>query len=256
MALVRVGVFATAGYTEVGGLDVFLPKINPHVQWDRCFPTVDKPAPKLGRQRPVPTAAHNGVTGQALVDAMIDRLRRFHRGANLMDAVLLVDDADCRFEGVAKEGYDAWMDDTARAVREAAASPDLPFFALFASPEVECWFVADWGFGFGGHVGKEWSHVLKRRVDVLLDEAGCRDQIEAYGCPSCGQSCTHKLSDRIVEILADEGFRASSEGAARPSYSKRLHGSTLLRHVRPEQIDRLCRLYFHDTFRALAGLHG
>ena len=72
----RAGYFCTAGYTETGGIEPFLKRLNGSIDWQRCFPAVDKPAPKLNRPYPTPVQGpSHGATGSHLVDRMLGILR-------------------------------------------------------------------------------------------------------------------------------------------------------------------------------------
>ncbi len=248
----RVGYFCTGGHTETGAMDVFLRRLNPAVTWVRCFPPVAKPAPKLGRARPEPRADETGVTGDGLARKMVERLERFHRGAGAFDAVMLIDDADCRFGGAAREGYEAWLLGLTADVRAATGVTELPFIALLASPEIEGWFVADWAQTFGREACLQpIEHALHRRVRALLGEAGCEDQVEGYGCPRQAQGCTHKLSSRIQEEIA---MLAPADARTPCQYSKRLQGATMLERLDPEALAERCRIYYRDAWRQIRSM--
>lgn len=220
----RIGYFHCGGDTETGGLERLLRRINPRVAWERCFPAVDKPAGKLGRQRP---EARETATGTDLRAEMVRRLRRRPTGAAL-DAVLLVDDADCRFHGRERRGYDDWLSGLTRDVREAMAQPDLPVYALFASPEVESWFYADWEHSFGTLPDRTLATQLRRALNAELLGAGCADEPEAFGCPLDAErgTCTSKLSERIQLLLEEvQGSDARRVGLPMIRYSKRIDGT-------------------------------
>lgn len=242
MALViRVGYFCTAGHTEAGGIHHFLRRIDgrPDVTWERCFPAVQKPGPRLGRPAP---KRGEGMTGDRLVAEMLDRLGRFHRAGTpgALDVVLFIDDADCRFEGDPAKLV-AWIDTRTAAVRSATHEPSTPFVALFASPEIEAWFLADWEQGFG----REYARLeggerhFRSHVEALL--GGATSTVEAYGGGFVNGACADKLSEKLQSLIIRLG----------ETYSKRTHGQDMLLRIRPAKIAEVCGSFFRPALSAL-----
>lgn len=267
----RIGVFATAGYTEVGGLKPFLHRLAPPETWTWCFPPISKPGPRPGA---VPTpAAFNGLTGEALVEAALERLRRYHRGA--LDAVLLVDDADCRFrcddcgrpcgheryrevecrfEDAQRSRAVEWHSRLVERVREAMAQPALPVVTLLASPEIEAWLVADWDRGFGAFLPGPWADALRHWLDTRLIGQGARGLIEGYGAGLADGSCRHKLSADLQEQLAVMACPAGAREEQRPRYSKAVDGGWMLARLDPAVVAQRCPRLAAPALRQLRAL--
>lgn len=254
------GFFSAAGYTETGGLQEFLRKLRPDVDWVRCFPAVDKPAPKIGRRAPAPRAGEAGTTGKRLVNAMLERLREHYAGDRCpFDFVLLVDDLDCRL-GDEDGALAGWTREVSARVRDAAER-ELILYVLAASPEIEAWMLADWEEGFG----REYRGIgvpLRRHVqDCLLGpiELGW-DSVEDYGGRRIGAGCERKLSDDLRDAVRAGGrcSRCSPAGETQPTgvmagldYNKRHNGAAMLKRVRPERVRESCVRYFAPAYRDL-----
>jgi len=142
MALViSVGYFCTGGYTEIGSIQSFLEKINSNINFVRCFPIANKTCLKRGRLSSTPIRSQNGVTGEDLVKEMKKKLMRSDmRRFNL---ILLIDDLDCRFKRNGSPSFEEWVNDQKQQISEISGT-QIGFEALFASPEIEAWFLADW----------------------------------------------------------------------------------------------------------------
>jgi len=229
-----VGYFCTGGYTEVGGIQYFLEKINPNIQWERCFPTALKPNPKFKRIDSAPCSEHSGVTGNDLVQKMLERIRHpSFEHDHRYDYILLIDDLDCRFYSKTNQDINEEIIDIAGQV-EAALGRKVNFKALFASPEVEVWFVADWTESFGKEYPK-YQHRLRTIVNRII--RNYISNIEQFGEPLENGSCKYKLSEII-----QNGFSSYVR------YSKRINGGSMLKRIRPEVVERMCRIYFSDVY--------
>lgn len=238
--MIRIGYFCTAGHTEAGGMQVFLARIEPlRATWERCFPAVVKPGPKLGRAVP---KARAGLTGHDLVQEMLGRLAKYHRSGmpGALDLVVFIDDADCRFADEVTQ-LQPWLLDRGREVSAAVQNDRIPFVALFASPEVEAWLLADWEEG----IGREHKRLstgeksLRAHVEELL--GGPLDTVEAYGGGLVNGSCRHKLSERLQSLLIRLGA----------GYSKSIDGTALLRRIRPDKVADVCQVYFRPQWQKL-----
>jgi hypothetical protein len=242
--VIRVGYFCTAGHTEAGGIDRFLKRIDSgeDVDWVRCFPAIRKPGPKLGRATPKHRA---GLTGPGLVGEMLERLAEYHRPkhptnkGDPLDVVVFIDDADCRFEGDPAK-LEAWSAARSADVRAAIGDPSTPFVALFASPEVEAWFVADWeqGFGFEHRRLSSKEKHFRAHMEELL---GAVASIESYGGGLVNGSCANKLSEKLHGLVTRLGG----------SYSKGMHGQEMLLRIRPEKVAEVCKMFFRPGLQAL-----
>jgi hypothetical protein len=232
VALVKLAVYASAGETEVGGLQRFLQTFLPGIEICRALPA--------GRRQKVggPRLAdpHPGLTGERLVREAVRRIQTFGLGG--CDAVLLVDDADCRFGCERADGLPAFVERVTAQLR-AAVGRDVPVFVLLASPEIEAWLVADleaWCTdpAFRGLHGQPDATALRHALKALAPASGWA----AYGCPPTadGTACTHKLSEDLASAMQ------VLPGATR-RYRKERDGSLMLGRVRGEVVLRSCPQY-------------
>jgi len=251
----RIGYFCTAGYTEMGGIKQFLAKIRADVEWERCFPAVEKPAPKLNRPFPEPRREDSGATGQDLVDRMLERLRKYHSGIQCnLDIVLLIDDADCRFKD-SPGSFSRWVARCRERVREATQKEAVEFVALLASPEIEAWLLTDWEEGFGREYhGLE--PLLLHHLEANLLGTRPWAAIEDYGGQATGGSCEEKLSEDIQKAFSDliAAALAGSIDEATCFYSKAVHGPRMLQRIRPDELCAACSRYFAPAYNDLLAL--
>jgi hypothetical protein len=252
MALVKIGYFCSSGYTETGGMEEFLKKLLPNVRWERCFPAVSKPAPKLRRERqaegkPMPLAeprsSEAGLTGDVLQRRMMEILKTWHvRRADPCDAYLLIDDADCRYcaerAEVVLQQWNSWQAGLGQQV-ERELGRKVPVVALLASPEVEGWLVADWERSFQEHY-PGLATELRRWLKGQLSGSS----LESFGCPQKDGGCTRKLSEELQEEVRKLGGR----------FSKKDDAPHMLMRVRPDKVATSCPGLFLSGWRALQSL--
>lgn len=262
--VIRVGYFCSSGHTEAGGIHQFLKNLRPDIEWSRCFPATDKPGPKHRKDQK--KVEPSGTTGATLIDRMIERLKMYHRGSDCeFDHVLLIDDADCRFLDAAGELKNR-LDRLSEEIREITGRPALRFIALWASPEVEAWFLADWEEGFGREY-RTIAHPLRALLQTQKYLGPVPwSALETYGGPYVAKSacCTKKLSDEVIQQgfseLAKNQFNAlpsnDGEDIDRKSfeYSKKVHGPRMLRRVRADKIALVCTQHFKPGYVALCTL--
>ncbi len=236
-------------------MEEFLKKLLPTARWERCFPAVTKPAPKLRRERaatgqPAPLAqprqAEAGLTGESLQKKMLDILRTWHtKRPDPYDAYLLIDDADCRFcmeeepSGAnVLERWNTWQMGLQKLVQEKLGR-EVPVVALLASPEVEAWLVADWEQSFQQHypgIARELQRWMKENVP--------RSGLESFGCPQKDGACTQKLSELLQEQVQHRGGR----------FSKRDDAPYMLMRIRPEKVAAGCPGLFVAGWKTLRSL--
>jgi hypothetical protein len=236
--VVKVALFHTGGHTETGALQPFLEKISDNLEFERYFPHCKKRGPKFGRLYPTPDPAHSGCTGQTLIRAMFDILsdKTFSIEA---DAILLVDDADCRFTSKAEW---EWFCNDLRLSIATTYGREIPFIALFAAPEIEAWFVADWNNSFQRRYGKNVASALLRQLKGL--NVPDKFKIEFYGHPELpGGGCTDKLSEKICNAMFELPHSVS--------YNKRFDGVEMLRKLNPATVAESCTTYFKPAYNAL-----
>lgn len=236
----RIALFASGGYTEVGGIQQFVERIAPDISCVRLFPVVRKPAPKKGLDRPAPVQEHSGVSGERLVTEMLCALRKAMEKNEIYDAILLVDDGDCRFSDC--RCFQNWINETEKRIFEETSCA-WPFFVLIASPEIETWLCADWENSFA----REYPRDIARRVRVEIARHGILvsgEDLEFFGFPRKNEGgCSVKLSTELQKIFPE----ICSE--AHPfSYSKQVQGQAMLKRIQPENVAEKCRCFFRPVF--------
>ncbi len=231
--MVSVRLFSSGGYTETGGLENFLRKMHPGLSYERCFPAAAK-GPKRSLLRG-PRGRDGKVTGEHLVKRMLERLEH-DKGS--FDVILLVDDADCRFDSM--DAYHAWAAETQRKVCRALGA-DVTFIALLAAPEVESWFVADWENSFRRMYREQFDH-LRRALNKKNRDCG-HQSIEDFGYPRDNAACALKLSDFIRDAL--------NSAPAPAYYDKRTKGVQMLQTIEPQNVNNKCDRYFRAAYTAL-----
>lgn len=246
--MISVGYFCTAGYTEIGSIKVFLEKINPSIKFMRCFPIANKVCLKKGRMSSTPIRSQSGITGKKLVHEM--KLRLLYNRYKQFDLILLIDDMDCRFKREGSPSHDEWVVNLKREINEILGD-HVGFEALFASPEIEAWFLADWDNTFAA---EQEYHEIKNHLRYLISRSDIEkfldnDDIEEYGGAYLNGSCSIKLSNRIQELLLQENTTNKQY-----LYSKRVHGVGMLARLTPANVALKCRRYFAPVYRILWAL--
>jgi hypothetical protein len=242
MALVTtIAYFHTAGFTESGSLPNFLKKINPNVNWQRGFPAYQKTKIAKGPHgsTPIkqPRSQDSGITGEALINKMKAIVSEYKHDYLNIDWFVVVDDLDCS---------------TPRDIHSLEQEMSLLLgrpvrcVILYAAPEVEAWFIADWNHSFGKHypsaIANQLWHALSRYSPRVQ-----RNSIEMFGGPMKAQGgCTTKLSEVIQRIFyyqINAGHRA---------YSKRYDGNEMLNNIEPEIVAQVCTTHFLPAYRQLS----
>ena len=271
MAMVsRVACFLTCGYTEAGAMQFFLRKINDSYEYKQYLP--NKTIKKKGDAKII-NPEISGLTGEALLEKIYSILEKHKDEINTCKAVLIEDDLDGRFHNCDNETIKEYHDAIVAEVHSKLES-DIPVFILYASPEVESWFITDWNNGFGYLYGKSniikdmdqkaksfFLHHLRYYIhNEILKEYS--HNIEEYGWFENGYV---KLSDQIISVIQTNIKdyvmmlpQANSDCVKQIIesrdlyYSKKLHGDIMLRNIRPDVVAKKCRKYFMGTHNELA----
>lgn len=199
-------------------------------------------------------------------------LEKYRDDISKCKAVLIEDDLDGKFHEYSENQIEEYMNQIVSKVHEKLQK-DIPVFILYASPEAESWFVADWENGFGylyccsGVVedveyGAKlfFSHHLKQYIESnILKEYS--DNIEEYGWFEEGYV---KLSDQIIDAVQTEvkdyigKIKNRNEDYIKQIvesrdlyYSKKLHGDRMLRNIKPDVVAGKCRKYFGKTYNQM-----
>lgn len=202
----RIACFLTCGYTEAGAMQFFLRKINDKYEYKQYLP--NKTIKKKGDIKSIDPKI-SGLTGEKLLEKIYDILEKHREEIGRCKAVLIEDDLDGRFRDYSDERIEEYKNQIILKVREKLQK-NVPVFILYASPEAESWFIADWknGFeylyGYSGivtdveyHAKLFFLHQLKWYVErnVLKEYS---ENIEEYGW---FEGKYIKLSDQIIYAI-------------------------------------------------------
>ena len=231
-------VFAGGGYTEFGGLTIFLERNFPAHRFIRKTPVRQKPGPKPGRDNHFHVF---GQTGRGLAE-QITHFLSLSNPTEHCEAILILDDLDCHDIHERTEMF-------VEAVEQAGTFANINRLIGFAKPEIEAWLVADWERTFAGNKEFHPDKVnIRRELDRAyreLSESGNIANPENFShFDEPKDACREKLSDTIIQIVLDEtGIH----------YSKAIHSALMLRDARAAIISEKCPV-FRDLYRQLMNL--
>ncbi len=266
----RIACFLTCGYTEAGAMQFFLKKINGKYEYKQYLP--NKTIKKKGDAKSIDSKI-SGLTGEALLEKIYNILEKNKDEIGKCKAVLIEDDLDGKFKDYSDEQIEEYKNHIINKVHEKLQK-DIPVFILYASPEAESWFIADWKNGFeylycssGVVTDVErsaklfFSHHLKQYIDnnILKEYA---ENIEEYGW---FEDEYIKLSDQIINTIQTD-IKEYIKGMQNVNisyvkqivesrdlyYSKKLHGDRMLRNIQPDIVAMKCRKYFGSTYNEMA----
>lgn len=262
--------FMTNGFTEAGSMQQFLEKISDKWELHQCFP--NKPLKNRKKRQIDYTRQGNGLTGNALLVYIEKILERQSDEYRRYDGILIEDDLDGHFYGWPTEAIHQHIESIKQKVREILDT-DIPVIVLYASPEVEAWFYADWQQGFhrlpmlqsGNIIRPADAEIFSKYLKNYLDEfvlCEYSHDVEAYHVVIPDFIRLTKLSDAIrqaleIGVFQDVHFQGDSPEMVRQfqrlkqcniRYSKRTHGSQMLRSIRPDKVQQECRHYFRSAY--------
>lgn len=265
----KIACFLTCGYTEAGVMQSFLRKINGNYEFKQYLP--NKTIKKKGDPKTI-SPELSGLTGEALLEKIYSILEKHRNEINQCKAILIEGDLDGKFHSYNEEDVIAYKKQIIDCVHEKLGS-NLPVIIMYASPEIESWFVADWKNGFeflytGSGIVKDvsynarllFTHHLRQYVknEILKEYA---DNIESYGW---FEGKYIKLSDEIIEAVQTKvkeymsGFTTINSIQLKEIvesrdlyYSKNLHGRTMLRQIQPTIVSEKCSRYFGNAYNEL-----
>lgn len=260
----RIACFLTCGYTEAGAMQAFLRKINDNYDYKQYLP--NKTIKKKGMPRTISDKV-SGLTGEALLRKVYEIIEKHPKEICQCSAIIIEDDLDGNFNDI---------DERNSSIREKICSiikQDIPVFILYASPEIEGWFIADWDNGFGyiydasecvkdieSNAKTFFTHHLRQYInEYILKEY--KDDIEHYGY---FDSQYYKLSDELIKaiqndvkgyILAlpntNQDFAKQIESSRDLYYSKKIHGDRMLRKLDPAGVANKCRYFFQPVYEEI-----
>ena len=266
MTDIRGIIFHTFGETEEP-LYNWLQKTN-QIEWERGFPEAYKPGPKVNR----PT--NTGCTGKDLEKEMENRLKLYKLRFTGFKVVLIEDDLDympwnnCAAQETIENRAihaKAWLDSKYRELVpkvQNAYSNDIDLVILYASPEVETWFLADWQNGMGKICEDDMfcaalNRSLKEKLAEYYDE-----HIELWHYYPSSRA---KLSDIIIKMIFDlqmtmedadgniplEGLFSMDErkriDGSKFEYKKTNHGKHMLEDIDQEKVYEKCQYFYRHA---------
>lgn len=264
-----IACYITGGWTECGYMTAFLRKVNDRYDYRQRFP--QKNIGKKGKSR----AKIVGTTGKDLVRKMYADLGNHKAELSKVAAILIEDDMDDQYFLVSGYGRNYAMINRrtaaiTRTIRQVLGKPELPVFFLYALPEIEAWFVADWEHAFGeeykvhlGEMNGYFSTTFKKYVaEQVLTSTYPISQIENYGMFG---GKYRKLSDELIQAIQgyssqtfswknNQNYNAEITQLIRDNkicYSKKEQGVNMLNRLEPEKVARNCQHYFSRTYAAL-----
>ena len=265
----KIACFLTCGYTEAGAMQFFLKKMNDKYDYKQYLP--NKTRKKKGDAK-IMNQNICGLTGDSLLEKIYEILEKHKDEIGRCKAVLIEDDLDGRFHNCDDAKIEEHKNRIIYKVHEKLQK-EIPAFILYASPEAESWFLADWKNGFeylycsSGivtdveyHAKLFFSHQLKHYIDhYILKEYS--QNIEEYGWFD-GRYI--KLSDQVIDAVqtgAKEYISESQRGNRQYIrqivesrdlyYSKKLHGDRMLRNIQPDAVAARCRKFFGNTYKEI-----
>lgn len=271
----KLACFFSGGYTEAAGyMQLFLNKINDNYSYEQCIPNstrVRKGMPKFIKDE------YSGLSGDKLIEKMYEILAKPYIKAKFdtgfFSGVLLEDDLDGRFDYYETEQIEKWEQQISDEVCSIIGKK-VPVFFIYASPEIEGWFVADWEGGFANFFlngldipkipvndRKKFVFDLKKDVDIKMLSRG-KIQIESY---AHYRDEYHKFSEDLIELIdkrnivfmdkiikKDESIRRIKGFY----YSKKEHGPRILKNIDPLNVKEICDSHFARSYRKLKNSEG
>lgn len=247
----KIGYFCTSGHTEIGGIKIFLEKINPSVQWIRCFPIAIKYKLKEGRTKNTPIMDTNGSSHADLIGHMKQLFRDYCIFEDY-DGFLLIDDLDCRFQSTITEGIQLFEQEISKFIQRICSENKIirkfNFYTLFASPEIEAWFISDWNESFLREYPEVICYKVHAKLKKELTDKYWDDNIEKFGGKWINDSCKRKLSEIIQKIFEQVGI---DENGVIYRFNKGENGRSMLVRINPEKVALKCRICFLPAYNRL-----
>ena len=272
MVAKRIACFLTCGYTEAGAMQAFLRKINNNYEYKQYLP--NKTIKKKGDSKTI-SPKISGLTGSALLEKIYTIIQNHSIEIAQYSAILIEDDLDGNFYGMDKSQIQGYIHSIQEKIHSILKC-NIPIFILYASPEIESWFIADWDNGFGYIYTSDafvtdidlptkifFAHHLRQYLNTYVLKEYSND-IENYGY---FDQKYYKLSDEIIEAIQTKVKEYISElpntnrlysekiSSSRDLYySKKIHGDRMLRKLDPLILSKKCRHYFAPTFNSFRNL--
>lgn len=266
----RVACFFTGGYSELNAMKSFLKKANDKIELIQLCPTGERRSKSqiTGRHTDNIQRNHSGLTGTALIDFILDFIKKKRFLDEEYDAILIEDDKDARFLSLSPNGtasidndeWEVYKNSIIDAVRTAGVN--IPVIIILAAPEVEAWFLSDWDKSFGKVYADDFTReqneyfsvMFRKYINQSVLTTQYKDTIETYGYFSGEYK---KLSEEIQNALVNVDFLEHfkpSEPHFNPHYSKRIQGEAMLESIDPNQVLQHCTVFLKGGLLELKAL--
>lgn len=263
----RIACFFTAGYTELNAMKSFMRKINGTVEYIQLCPIGPRKSRSAIQNRHIDQIDknQNGMTGEKLIQFVVDFIKEKRFEEEMYDALLIEDDKDARFLTIEENGrvsidessWECFKNEVVERIREKR--PNIPIIFFYAAPEVEAWFLADWENSFGSVYKNtfttqqnDYFNVKFRKYvnDYILTDR-YKNCIEKYGY---FEEKYRKLSEEIQNALERIDFLEDyMPEIEHPliAYSKRIQGEDMLEGIEPQAVLHNCTFFFREGYLAL-----
>lgn len=284
--MIRAACYITGGYSECGDMTAFISKMNPDLKLDQRCPI----RPKYSKNRQKRTDSlreFQGMTGSNLISYVCKDIRDHFYNINAnynYDIIIIEDDLDFRFHEFSNEEIEKYYKQRQKDIENelsnlrVPASPQIYF--LFASPELETWFLSDWDHSFKkyysakikGELGAFFSnrlqsylnnHVLglfRDRPEEYFVFSGDYDQKGKAKSKKLSEEIQAAFDDVILSICNDSTVQDSFKSfflecrTGRIHYSKKVHGAEMLSEIIPEIVASKCLRFFAPTYEKIRQL--
>lgn len=268
-----IACFLTCGYTEAGAMQSFFRKINANYVYKQFLP--DKTIKKKGMPKTISNNI-NGLTGKQLLNKIYDILYKHKEDILSCKAIIIEDDLDGRFHNYSQKKIKQHYDEIKNNIYNILGK-NIPIFIIYASPEIESWFFADWDNSFKyvysnknyvKDVNKDASLFYLHHLHTYIFNnilGRYSKSIEDYGF---NNNTYIKLSDQIIYAMqgviaglfknvksCNKEYLKQIRYSKDLNYSKKLHGDIMLRQLEPKCVAKNCRKYFKPFYSDLLNLN-
>lgn len=258
----RIACFFTGGFTELNSMKEFMQKINKDVEFIQLCPIASRKSKDAIKRRLSIESSYSGLSGQSLLDYVLNSVEKSYFSTEGYDAILIEDDKDSRFLSEQKDGSSAINNEDWELFKNNVKQQlekkkiNIPVIIFLAAPEVESWFISDWENSFGnaytdelkGPGNKYFSTVFRRYINEKILTTQYLESVEAYGY---FDGKYKKLSEEIQNALSTNDFMKEYKPYTEHKpigYSKRSQGEIMLRDIVPENVLKCCNVFFKDGY--------
>lgn len=263
----KVACFFTGGFTELNAMKSFVERINGNVDYTQLCPNAPRKSRDSIRNRQSIDNNQSGLTGDSLLNYVLETVKKPCFIRESYDAILIEDDKDARFinketASIDVEMWKAFKENIQRELSEKGVT--VPVIIFLAAPEIEAWFVSDWENSFGqvyrdanmlnGPQNSYFSTVFRKYINDRILTEKYSEAIESYGY---FEGEYRKLSEEIQAALNSNDFMAEYTPTFEHipiRYSKRKQGEVMLGNIDPNIVFHHCTLFFKEGFISLKKL--